>query len=85
MQDFFSALALVLVIEGVLYAAFPTQMRDMVQRMSEFPDSVLRGSGLFIDSVIYGLDDMPKVPESFRNDLSSLSIKVIIFSNFSLD
>ena len=30
------------------------------------------GSGLFIDSVIYGLDDMPKVPESFRNDLNEL-------------
>ena len=48
MQEFFSALALVLVIEGVLYAAFPTQMRNMVQRMTEFPDSILRGSGLFI-------------------------------------
>ena len=48
MQDFFSALALVLVIEGVLYAAFQTQMRNMVQRMSEFPDSILRGSGLLI-------------------------------------
>ena len=48
MQDFFSALALVLVIEGVLDAAFPTQMRNMVQRMSEFPDSILRGSGLLI-------------------------------------
>ena len=51
MQDFFSALALVLVIEGVLYAAFPTQMRNMVQRMTEFPDSILRGSGLFIAGV----------------------------------
>jgi len=30
------------------------------------------GSGLFVDSVIYGLDDMPKVPESFRNDLNEL-------------
>ena len=51
MQDFFSALALVLVIEGVLYAAFPTQMRNMVQRMPEVPDSILRGSGLFIAGV----------------------------------
>ena len=28
------------------------------------------GSGLFIDSVIYGLDDLPNVPESFRYDLN---------------
>tara|TARA_Y100001935_G_scaffold88915_1_gene73791 strand:+ start:290 stop:1189 length:900 start_codon:yes stop_codon:yes gene_type:complete len=30
------------------------------------------GSGLFIDSVIYGLDDLPDVPESFRNNLNKL-------------
>ena len=35
------------------------------------------GSGLFIDSVIYGLDDMPKVPESFRNDLNELFKKEV--------
>ncbi len=37
-------------------------------------DSVVMvgGSGLFIDSVIYGIDDIPKVPNKIRDDLNKI-------------
>ena len=40
------ALALILVIEGSLYALFPEGMRKMVQRIEQVPRSSLRTSGL---------------------------------------
>lgn len=46
MTDLLTALALVLVIEGALYALFPGRMRDMVVMMLELPDAMLRRSGL---------------------------------------
>ncbi|EDP65679.1 hypothetical protein BAL199_02604 [alpha proteobacterium BAL199] len=46
MQDLFTALALVLVIEGVLYSAFPAAMRRALEVAMELPDSTLRGAGL---------------------------------------
>ena len=51
MHDFFVALALVLVIEGLLYAAFPSQMRSLVERMAQFTDTGLRQSVLFSAAV----------------------------------
>ena len=47
MHDLFVALALVLVIEGLLYAAFPRQMRTLVERMTQVTDMALRQTGLF--------------------------------------
>ena len=46
MHDLFVALALVLVIEGLLYAAFPRQMRSIVERMTQFTDTALRQTGI---------------------------------------
>lgn len=46
MQDFLTALALVLVIEGLLYAAFPGPMKRAIEAALDAPDSVLRGAGL---------------------------------------
>lgn len=46
MDDFLVALGLVLVIEGILYAAFPAGMRRTVAAVLESPDGVLRISGL---------------------------------------
>lgn len=46
MDDFLVALGLVLVIEGILYAAFPGSMRRAVAAVLESPDAVLRISGL---------------------------------------
>ena len=51
MHDLFTALALVLVIEGLLYAAFPRQMRSIVERMTQFTDMALRQTGLFTASL----------------------------------
>lgn len=46
MNDLWVALALVLVIEGVLYALFPGKMRAMALRMIEVPEATLRAAGL---------------------------------------
>ncbi len=46
MQDLLTALALVLVIEGVLYAAFPSGMRRALESAMQMPDSSLRTAGL---------------------------------------
>lgn len=46
MTELVVALGLVLVIEGLIYAAFPESMRNMVQEMSKLPDQTLRTFGL---------------------------------------
>ena len=46
MADFATALALVLVIEGVLYAMFPEAMQRMMRVALEAPPTILRNGGL---------------------------------------
>jgi len=46
MDDLLTALALVLVIEGGLYALFPAGMRRMMAQMQELPEGRLRAMGL---------------------------------------
>ena len=46
MDDFLTAAALVLVIEGGLYALFPGGMRRMMAQMQEVPENRLRTMGL---------------------------------------
>lgn len=46
MRDLLTALALVLVVEGVLYSAFPSTMRRALVAAMAMPDSTLRGIGL---------------------------------------
>ena len=46
MQDLLTALGLMLVIEGVLYAAFPMSMRRALAAALALPDTTLRGVGL---------------------------------------
>jgi uncharacterized protein YjeT (DUF2065 family) len=46
MKDLWTALALVLVIEGVLYALFPEAMKKMVAQMLVVPAPMLRAAGL---------------------------------------
>jgi uncharacterized protein YjeT (DUF2065 family) len=41
-SDFLAALALALVIEGLLYAAFPEQMKRMLATLMALPVSYLR-------------------------------------------
>jgi uncharacterized protein YjeT (DUF2065 family) len=46
MQDLLTALALVLVVEGVLWALFPARMRQAAARASLMEDQKLRMGGL---------------------------------------
>jgi uncharacterized protein len=46
MQDLCTGLALVLVIEGVLYALFPEAMKRLAARAMRVPPHVLRAAGL---------------------------------------
>lgn len=48
MTDFLTALALVLVIEGVLYAGFPDTMKRGMQAAFELPPMTLRAVGLAV-------------------------------------
>jgi hypothetical protein len=46
MRDLWTSLALVLVIEGVLYALAPEGMRRVAARAAAAPSQTLRGAGL---------------------------------------
>jgi uncharacterized protein len=46
MKDFATALALVFVIEGILYSAFPEMMQRMVVQVGSLPPAALRVTGL---------------------------------------
>ncbi len=46
MKDFATAFALVLVIEGTLYALFPEGMKRAAARAARIPPQVLRLAGL---------------------------------------
>jgi uncharacterized protein len=55
MQDLFTALALVLVIEGILYSLFPEGMKRAVAQMVVLPGSALRITGLVAAFIGVGL------------------------------
>ena len=46
MRDFLTALGLVLVIEGVLYALMPDSMKRLMAQAQAIPASILRAGGL---------------------------------------
>ena len=46
MNDFLTAMALVLVIEGVIYALFPEGVKRMMERARDMPATSLRTGGL---------------------------------------
>jgi len=51
MQDLATGLALVLVIEGIIYALFPEGMKRVAARAMAVPPQVLRLSGLLVAAV----------------------------------
>jgi uncharacterized protein len=53
MSDFFVALGLVFVIEGIVFAAFPESAKRAVTAVVETPDSMLRIVG--VGSAVVGL------------------------------
>lgn len=46
MSDFFAALGLVLVIEGLLYGGFPAAAKRLAFDVQSVPDNVLRTIGI---------------------------------------
>lgn len=48
MDDFLTAIGLVLVIEGVLYALFPEGMQRMMEQALALSPSFLRKSGIVV-------------------------------------
>lgn len=46
MIELFSALALVLVLEGLVYAAFPEQMKNLLASVQSMPASTIRAAAL---------------------------------------
>ncbi len=51
MRDLGTALALVLVIEGILYALFPEGMRRVAARAMLVPPQIVRAAGLLAASI----------------------------------
>ena len=47
MRELFIAFGLFLFIEGILYALFPSKMRNMLSKLELLKDSQLRTGGLF--------------------------------------
>ncbi len=51
MNDLFTALALMIVLEGLLYAAFPEQMKRALSSLLELPNTKLRTGALAFAAV----------------------------------
>jgi|TARA_B100002051_G_C16257908_1_gene402822 uncharacterized protein YjeT (DUF2065 family) len=47
MKDLITAIGLLLFIEGLLVAMFPSRIKIMLQNIEKIPDSKLRISGIF--------------------------------------
>jgi len=50
-SDFFAALGLVLVFEGLLYGGLPRLVKKMATDVIEMPEGVMRGIGLAVMAV----------------------------------
>ncbi|MBF0184054.1 MAG: DUF2065 domain-containing protein [Magnetococcales bacterium] len=48
MNDFLTALGLVMILEGIPYFALPDRMRRLVIHIAELPDSFLRRTGFLM-------------------------------------
>jgi len=55
MGDLLTALGLVFVIEGAVYALFPDAMKRMTTQMLQVPSTSLRSAGLFAAVVGLGI------------------------------
>jgi len=55
MSDLFTALALAVALEGIVYALFPDGMKRMMAIAMEQPSSTLRVAGLSLATLAVGL------------------------------
>ena len=51
METFVAAIALILVLEGTLYALFPTGMKRMLAEVLRIPDATIRNFGLIAAAI----------------------------------
>jgi uncharacterized protein YjeT (DUF2065 family) len=47
MKDLISALGLLLFIEGLFFAVFPTRIKNMIKSIEKIPEKKLRSVGIF--------------------------------------
>jgi uncharacterized protein YjeT (DUF2065 family) len=47
MKDLISALGLLLFIEGLFFAIFPTKTKNMIKAIEKIPENKLRRTGIF--------------------------------------
>ena len=47
MKDLISALGLLLFIEGLFFAIFPTRIKNMLKIIEKIPETKLRSTGVF--------------------------------------
>tara|TARA_B110000971_G_C19716290_1_gene366589 strand:- start:126 stop:311 length:186 start_codon:yes stop_codon:yes gene_type:complete len=47
MRDLFTALGLLLFIEGLFFAIFPTRIKNMLRVIEKIPKNKLRSTGVF--------------------------------------
>ena len=47
MKDFITALGLLLFIEGLFFAIFPTRIKNMLKSIEKIPETKLRSVGVF--------------------------------------
>ena len=47
MKDLISALGLLLFIEGLFFAVFPTRIKNMLKVIEKIPETKLRRAGIF--------------------------------------
>ena len=47
MKDLISALGLLLFIEGLFFAIFPTRIKNMMKVIEKIPETKLRSTGVF--------------------------------------
>ena len=47
MKDLISALGLLLFIEGLFFAIFPTRIKNMLKIIEKIPETKLRSTGIF--------------------------------------
>ncbi|AID30895.1 hypothetical protein BFX40_25020 [Mesorhizobium sp. SEMIA 3007] len=55
MQDFFAAMGLVLVIEGLVYGGFPGLARKLAGEVLSMPENALRIAGLVAIAIGVGI------------------------------